>query len=105
MSSLPDIPLFGWDRLPSDNGLANIKVTWFPNLEGRPGSHFFVQYKEKGQSQWLQSEPEMNDDNLIIRGLQPDTNYEFRVVAVDGEFQEPSASQDVDTYGIGKNFI
>lgn len=41
----PDIPRFEWSRLPSDNGYANIKVTWLPNIDGKPGSHFFVKYK------------------------------------------------------------
>lgn len=99
----PDAPQFGWDRLPSDNGLANIKVTWHPNTDdNNAGSHFFVQYMVKGESQWLSTAPEMNENWLIVRGLQPDTNYEFRVVSVDGEFTQPSGPQDVDTYGIGE---
>lgn len=99
----PDVPQFGWDRLPSDNGLANIQVTWYPNNDGgKPGSHFFVKYKLKGESQWRISEPEIINDRTTIRGLQPDMNYEFRVVSVDGEHLTESGTQDVDTYGIGE---
>jgi neuronal cell adhesion protein len=41
----PDHPDFKWYRLPSDNGLASVKVVWLPDIDGRPGSHFFVKYK------------------------------------------------------------
>lgn len=88
--------------MPTDNGLANIKVRWLPILDGKSGSHFFVQYKIKGESQWIDTDPELDEDFTSIHGLQPDTTYEFRVVAVDGQFTEPSALQDVDTYGIGE---
>lgn len=99
----PDVPQFGWDRLPSDNGLAKIKVTWYPNKEGgKPGSHFFVKHRIKGESQWVFTDPEIIDDTTVVRGLQPDTNYEFRVVSVDGSFHTESGSQDVDTYGTGE---
>ncbi|XP_055709240.1 neuroglian isoform X1 [Phlebotomus papatasi] len=96
----PDVPQFGWDRLPSDNGLANIKVTWYPNLDGKPGSHFFAKYRIKGESQWQTTDPQLDEDTLIVRGLQPETNYDFRVVAVDGDYLTESGSQEVDTFGI-----
>lgn len=99
----PDVPQFGWDRLPSDNGLANIEVKWYPNNDaGRPGSHFFVKYRLKGESQWLVSDPEITNDRTTIRSLEPDQNYEFRVVSVDGDYLTESGTQDVDTYGVGE---
>lgn len=100
------MPQFGWDRLPSDNGLANIQVTWYPNNDnGNPGSHFFVKYRLKGESQWLISDPEIINDRTTIRGLQPDMNYEFRAVSVDGVHMTESGTLDVDTYGIGEDFV
>lgn len=78
-------------------------MTWYPNNDGgKPGSHFFVKYRMKGESQWLVSDPEIINDRTTIRGMQPDTNYEFRVVAVDGEHMTESGTQDVDTYGMGE---
>lgn len=99
---IPDVPYFAWERLPTDNGYANVKIIWLPNLDGKPGSHFFVKYRIKGESVWLKTDPEMQDDNVVVRALEADTNYEFVVVAVDGEYLTESAIQEVDTYGIGK---
>lgn len=42
---VPDVPRFKLERLPSESGYANVKVVWQPNLEGKPGSHFFVKYR------------------------------------------------------------
>lgn len=89
--------------MPSNNGLAEIRVRWFPNNDDQnPGSHFFVKYKRRGESQWLQSAEELNNDTLSIKGLEPDENFEFRVVSVDGLLLTESATQEVDTYGIGE---
>lgn len=43
----------------------------------------------------------MQDDNLVVRALEPDSTYEFVVVAVDGEYLTESGAQEVSTYGIG----
>jgi neuronal cell adhesion molecule len=45
LAAKPDPPKFGWERLDSNNGLASIQLNWQPNLEGKPGSHFFGQYR------------------------------------------------------------
>lgn len=97
----PDQPHFGWERLPTENGYANVKVNWMPNLEGKPGSHFFAKYRIKGESEWLKSDPEMQEDHLVVRALEADQNYEFAVVAVDGDYLTESSVQEVETYGIG----
>lgn len=102
MAVPPDVPFFAWERLPTDNGYANIKVLWQPNLDGKPGSHFFVKYRVKGASEWLKTEPEMQEDYIVVRALEPDSNYEFAAVAVDGDYLTESSIQEVDTYGIGK---
>jgi hypothetical protein len=51
----PDPPSFAWDYLPpqfdsetgglGSGGSAGVRITWLPNSEGEPGSHFFVQYR------------------------------------------------------------
>lgn len=43
----------------------------------------------------------MQEDHLVVRALEPDTNYEFAVVSVDGDYLTESGTQEVDTYGIG----
>lgn len=47
----------------------------------------------------------MQEDHQIVRALEADANYEFVVVAVDGDYLTESAAQEVDTYGIGKSKI
>ena len=81
-----------------DNGMAVIKVTWKPQVEGNPGSHFFVQYKKESETMFLSSDEELNEDSIVIRGLDPDDTYDFRVVAVDGEMQTPSETLSIYTY-------
>lgn len=42
----------------------------------------------------------MNEDFQIVRGLDPDTIYEFRVVSVDGLYLKESETQSIDTSGV-----
>lgn len=41
----PSRPKFNYRVMNPENGHARIKVTWQPQIEGNPGSHFYVQYK------------------------------------------------------------
>lgn len=47
---------------------------------------------------------QMDEDYIVVRGLIPGEIYEFRVVAVDGEFQTESEPEEIDTYTSGKCF-
>ncbi|KAL5275409.1 CHL1 family protein [Megaselia abdita] len=96
----PDVPNFDWELLQSDNGYAPLKIHWRPNLDGHPGSHFFTKHRIQGESQWLQTAEEMNEDFQIVRGLDPDTVHEFRVVSVDGLYLKESETQLIDTSGV-----
>lgn len=49
-------------------------------------------------TQYLSSDEELNEDSIVIRGLDPDYTYDFRVVAVDGDHQTPSEVLPVYTY-------
>ena len=40
----------------------------------------------------------MNENSIVVKGLEPGFTYQFRVVAVDGRFQTPSRIQDIHTY-------
>ena len=45
------------------------------------------------------SDQQLNDNSVVVQGLEPGYVYQFRVVAVDGEYETASLSQDVHTYG------
>jgi hypothetical protein len=45
------------------------------------------------------SDQQLNDNSVVVQGLEPGYIYQFRVVAVDGEYETASLSQDVHTYG------
>ena len=45
--------------------------------------------KEK-ETQWIKTEDQLNENSIVVRGLEPGLTYQFRVVAVDGQFQTPS---------------
>ncbi|KRT82369.1 Immunoglobulin [Oryctes borbonicus] len=96
---IPLTPKFSWTRVGREGHLANIKVKWYPNYE-RPGSHFFVKYRKKGETTYLETDPEMSEDWLIVPDLAPDEQYEFVVVAVDGDYRIESDPQEVDTSGV-----
>ncbi|XP_063242824.1 neuroglian isoform X3 [Bacillus rossius redtenbacheri] len=101
MAVKPDVPKFTWHHLPTENGYATIKVVWLPNvMEGRPGSHFFVKYRQKGETIFQESEPEMIEDFIIVRGLMQGEIYDFRVVAVDGDKMTESEPEEVETYSV-----
>lgn len=61
-----------------------------------------MKYRKQGESNWLQTDPEKQEDYQEIAGLDPDTSYEMRLVAVDGEFEVQSEPQIVDTSDVGK---
>ena len=49
-------------------------------------------------TQFLSSEEELNQDSIVIGGLDPEFTYDFRVVAVDGDHETPSETIPVYTY-------
>ena len=69
---------------------------------GVPGSHFYVEYRKVGMPSYEKSEPQTNFDNTEVGGLEPNTEYEFRVVSVDGSYETPSLPARFDTSGGGE---
>ena len=59
---------------------------------------FFLLSRKKIESLWLSSEEQLNENYVVVQGLDPGFVYEFRVVAVDGKYETPSPIQDVQTY-------
>lgn len=97
-SSIPSKPTFVWQRIHTEGPLATIRVIWTPNLENKPGSHFYVQYKKVGETVFQKTDPEMYEDYKDVPGLENGEKYEFMVTAVDGNFVTNSDVQEVDTY-------
>ena len=50
------------------------------------------------ETTWIKTEDQLNENSIVVKGLEPGHTYQFRVVAVDGRFQTPSRIQDVHTY-------
>lgn len=97
---VPDVPDFLWTYLPDRDGHAAVQVTWLPAVTGHPGSHFFVQYRRKGDELWENTMMEKNEDTILVKGLETGAIYEMRVVAVDGKHQKPSRIEEVETGGL-----
>ncbi|XP_077267327.1 neuroglian isoform X6 [Temnothorax americanus] len=100
-SQRPDIPQFTWETIPVENGYSHVRVIWLPNLNGNPGSHFFVKYKMKGETIFLKTDPEFQSNTIEVRGLQSGETYVMSVVAVDGDYISESAFQEVVTSSEG----
>lgn len=58
-------------------------------------------FRLRGQSDYLHSEQQLDEDNIIIRGLLPGEIYEFKVVSVDGDYMTESDPEEVETYSVG----
>ncbi|XP_063870133.1 neuroglian-like isoform X1 [Scylla paramamosain] len=97
----PGKPGFIWQHVTTKKGEAAIKVTWIPNTESNPGSHFFVKYKLYGGSIVSQTKPELYEDFILLKGLELDKVYQVSVVAVDGTYSIESDVEEIDTHRTG----
>lgn len=90
---LPDIPDLLWNYIPPDEDSQSghsIQVIWLPNIRGHPGSHFFVQYRVLGNSEWTSTDTVVGTDVTVLRQLDDTVLYELRTVSVDGHYTRPS---------------
>ncbi|XP_065345300.1 neuroglian-like [Cloeon dipterum] len=97
MAKKPDVPEFTWKNEAPVNGLANVRVQWLPNVQGYSGSYFQVMYKLRGESVFEISKPELEEDYIILRGLNRGATYKMKMLAVDGDYHTESNIQDVET--------
>lgn len=74
-----------------------MKITWLPDLD-RPGSHFFVKYKKRGETEETKSPSELVEDYTKIEGLDPNESYIFTVVSVDEPHYTESDPKEFETY-------
>ncbi|XP_018565737.1 neuroglian isoform X1 [Anoplophora glabripennis] len=95
----PSPPHFDW-YLIKDGLSPSVKVHWLPSEDGVPGSHFLVKYRKQGETNYLETEPEYNEDFLEVAGLEAATKYDFIVTSVDDKYYVDSESQEVSTYDV-----
>lgn len=57
----PGVPKFEWEPI-RDTKAASVRVHWIPSEDGKPGSHFYVKYKKRGETTYLKTPPEKNED-------------------------------------------
>ncbi|XP_068206070.1 LOW QUALITY PROTEIN: neuroglian-like [Palaemon carinicauda] len=94
----PGKPSFIWQHISTKTGIPAIKITWIPNTETNPGSHFYVKYKLFGESMFQETKPELYQDFTVLEGLEENQAYQVCVVAVDGEFSTESDIEEIDTH-------
>ncbi len=89
------------------DGNPKINVTWRPNIEtsGNPGSHFYVKLRKEGEPTWLNLDPIFNQEHFEVADIEPDTPYEMRVVAVDGNQETESDIQRIIASDSGKIYF
>ena len=58
----------------------------------------FLFYRKLKETQWVRTDDELNGISIVVRGLDQGETYEFRVVAVDGEYETPSSPRDIYMY-------
>ncbi|KAK7076289.1 ATP-dependent DNA helicase chl1, partial [Halocaridina rubra] len=92
----PGKPSFIWQHISTKTGVPAIKITWIPNTETNPGSHFFVKYKLYGESMFQETKPELYQDFTVLKGLEADKTYQVSVVAVDGPYNTESDVEEID---------
>ncbi|KAA0202421.1 hypothetical protein HAZT_HAZT000084 [Hyalella azteca] len=100
-SAVPGRPSMLWEHVSSQSGAPAIKLTWIPNTDTNPGSHFYAQYRLIGESLFEKTNPEEYHDFIILEGLQANRIYEVRLVAVDGTYETPSQVEEIETYTRG----
>ena len=44
-------------------------------------------FRKLKETTWLKTEDQLNENSIVVKGLEPGHTYQFRVVAVDGELE------------------
>jgi len=60
-------------------------ISWTPSRSGNPGSVFYVQYRPRGEYEWIASPDEYVNFHMEIFDLSPGTTYQVRVVSKNGD--------------------
>ncbi|KAF2352093.1 Fibronectin type III [Trinorchestia longiramus] len=100
-AAVPGRPSMLWEHVSTQTGAPAIKLTWIPNTDTNPGSHFYAQYRLNGESKFERTKPELYRDYIVLEGLKFNRIYEVRLVAVDGDFESHSQIEEIETYTQG----
>lgn len=92
-STLPDVADFVVNRTRSFSGQDEAKIAWKPNYNGTPGSHFYAHFRIRGEPTFQTTKSEIIKNYIIVSSLEPNKEYEFRVVSVDRGFERPSETK------------
>ncbi|CRL00919.1 CLUMA_CG014272, isoform A [Clunio marinus] len=101
----PDKASFEIQKVPSDGAYDKVKINWRPNFAGKPGSHFYVKYREVGQPKYESMDPVISEDFTEVGGLSGNADYEFRVVSVDGKEETESEAKLFSTSDSGVKVV
>lgn len=66
----PGVPKFRWEPVRDTKTTSVIRVYWIPSDDGKTGSHFYVKYKKRGETTYLRTTHEKNEDfqeGLMLR--------------------------------------
>ncbi|XP_025205717.1 neuroglian-like isoform X1 [Melanaphis sacchari] len=85
-----DKPVFNYVHKTYNKMFDTVRILWTPNLDGNPGSHFFVKYKLKSDHLYEETKHEFDKNFIDVKGLRPGKLYELVVVVVDGDIMQES---------------
>ncbi|KAL7634560.1 UNVERIFIED_CONTAM: hypothetical protein RMT77_014937 [Armadillidium vulgare] len=94
-STPPGKPSFSWSLI-RNLGYPAINISLIPD-EANPGAFFFVQYRRYGESSFMDSRLELNEDFLILDDVDVNETYEVRLVAVKGHYCTTSDIEEIGT--------
>uniref|UniRef100_A0A2S2PK40 Neuroglian n=2 Tax=Schizaphis graminum TaxID=13262 RepID=A0A2S2PK40_SCHGA len=91
-----DKPVFSYTHKAYNKVFDTVRILWTPNLEGNPGSHFFVKYKLKSDYLYEETKHEFDKNFINVKGLKPGKLYELIVVVVDGDITQESDIVEIE---------
>lgn len=63
-----------------ENESGTVRVTWTPDVDGNPGTNFFVKYRIKDKGQWIKTKLITDEIFVDIGEILSNETYEIAVV-------------------------
>lgn len=99
-SITPPNQVTGVTLAPTANS-TTVGVSWsIPNDNGTAITHYVVQYREQGDSLWINHSPDPTTNGTEITGLLSSTTYEVRIAASNGSLGSYSAVSTVEIFNV-----
>lgn len=92
-SVAPTTPGLSIKCISSDSEYAKAKITWHPDFAGKPGTKFYVTYHKVGETSSLRTDTEWHTDYILLNELEPNQQFDFTIVAVNGDYETSSHLQ------------